>query len=58
MTGTDKPEDTQPSAGEGAAPDAPEAAAIRTAADRVKITFQFGGEFIDFGLYLLHKPPI
>ncbi|WP_417232814.1 SAM-dependent methyltransferase [Brevundimonas sp.] len=39
-------------------PDAPEAAAIRTAADRVKITFQFGGEFIDFGLYLLHKPPI
>lgn len=39
-------------------PDAPEAAIVRAAADRVRIMFQFGGEFVDFGLYLLRKPPI
>ena len=39
-------------------PDAPEAAAVRTSADRVKIMFDFGGDYVDFGLYLLRKPPI
>lgn len=39
-------------------PDAPEAAAVRAAADRVKIMFQFGVDYVDFGLYLLRKPPI
>lgn len=39
-------------------PNAPEAVAVRTSADRVKIMFQFGGDYVDFGLYLLRKPPI
>tara|TARA_R110002124_G_scaffold81579_2_gene215007 strand:+ start:1117 stop:1875 length:759 start_codon:yes stop_codon:yes gene_type:complete len=39
-------------------PDAPEAAAVRAAADRVKITFEFGNDFVDFSLYLLRKPLI
>lgn len=34
-------------------PDAPEAAAVRTSADRVKAVFDFGRDFIGFGLYLL-----
>lgn len=37
-------------------PDAPEARAVRNSADRVKIMFEFGGSFVDFGLYLLRKP--
>lgn len=39
-------------------PHAPEAAAVRNSADRVKMTFEFGGDYVDFGLYLLRKPPI
>ncbi|KQS55259.1 hypothetical protein ASG17_03970 [Brevundimonas sp. Leaf363] len=37
-------------------PDAPEAGAVRTSADRVKAMFDFGREFIGFGLYLLRRP--
>ena len=37
-------------------PDAPEAASIRGSADRVKMMFGFGGDYVDFGLYLLRKP--
>jgi SAM-dependent methyltransferase len=34
-------------------PDAPEAEAVRTSADRVKMILEFGRPFIGFGLYLL-----
>lgn len=34
-------------------PDAPGAAPVRTSADRVKAVFDFGRDFIGFGLYLL-----
>ena len=37
-------------------PDAPEAPAVRTSADRVKGMFDFGREYIGFGLYLLRRP--
>ena len=37
-------------------PDAPEAAAVRTSADRVKAMFEFGREYLGFGLYLLRRP--
>ncbi len=39
-------------------PDAPEAAAVRTAADRVKLMFEFGRDYVGFGLYLLRRPPV
>ena len=39
-------------------PDAPETAVVRASADRVKIMFEYGGDYVDFGLYLLRKPPI
>tara|TARA_R110002167_G_scaffold71327_7_gene201305 strand:- start:822 stop:1580 length:759 start_codon:yes stop_codon:yes gene_type:complete len=38
-------------------PDAPDAHGIRTSADRVKLMFEFGGDYVDFGLYLLRRPP-
>ena len=37
-------------------PDAPEAGAVRASADRVKAMFDFGREYIGFGLYLLKRP--
>lgn len=37
-------------------PDAPEAAAVRASADRVKAMFEVGRPFIGFGLYLLRRP--
>ena len=39
-------------------PDAPEAAGIRAAADRVKMMFDFGRPYIDFSLCLMRRPPI
>lgn len=39
-------------------PDAPEAAAVRTSADRVRMMFEFGGDYVDFGLYLLRRRPV
>lgn len=37
-------------------PDAPEAAAVRASADRIKGMFDFGREYVGFGLYLLRRP--
>lgn len=37
-------------------PDAPEAASVRAAADRVAAMFDFGRPWLDFGLYLFRKP--
>ena len=37
-------------------PDAPEATAVRVAADRVKAMLEFGRPYLGFGLYLLEKP--
>lgn len=37
-------------------PNAPEAAAVTAAADRVKAMFDFGRPWLDFGLYLFRKP--
>lgn len=37
-------------------PDAAEARSVRAAAHRVKLLFDFGRPFMDFGLYLLRRP--